>query len=501
MRKLVPDDAIIYLELNDVARSIESLTASPAFHKLAESQPDFAALENIQLAVAVTGFETSEKKITEENSILNFKPQFVAVAETHAWSWQTLSFAENQLNDFVMKNYGDAGKLERRDEANDKLFTWTAGDGSKTFAYVQGSLIYFGNDWSAIEKCLAVKKGEAKSLAKNDALTRAYSENNLAFGYISSAGIAQIAYVAGVSLAVGTTEESDGRSLIARIVPHILQNTTKEIVWTANKTERGIEDNFSVSLTMETSSIVKETLATSFVSQTNSAEYLPTDFFSATRYNLKNPLIAWRSLLFLMAKNTDALSGKFLIPFSDALLEPYGVSDAETFLSSIDSEILTARFNEDGDRSVSIVSVKDLERLKSSVSKEINFNAPPEKQENAEMWFSDNKQLTALFTENKLLLGDGESVLKCLQAKRSGQNFAKTPKFQQFAESQSVAVTFGKDTGSATKIVEVLGKKKGENKTLATFYSTETRFTEKGFERKTVSDFGLIGTILQQIPE
>ncbi|MDQ3064391.1 MAG: hypothetical protein M3R14_16240, partial [Acidobacteriota bacterium] len=159
------------------------------------------------------------------------------------------------------------------------------------------------------------------------------------------------------------------------------------------------------------------------------------------------------------------------------------------------------RLDETGDRSVSIVSVKDLDRLKSSFSKEINFNAPSEKRENAEMWFSENKQLTALFIENKLLIGDGESVLKCLQAKRSGQNFTKTPKFQRFAESQTVALTFGIDTDSATKIVEVLGKKKRENKKLATFYSTETRFTEKGLERKTVSDFGLIGTILQQIPE
>ncbi len=501
MGKLAPNDAIVYLETNNLAETLESLTESRAFQELATDKPNFSALENMQLAIAVTGFETSEKKITEENSILNFKPQFVAVAETHAWSWQTLLFAENQLNDFVMKNYGDAGKLERSDEADGKLFTWTASDGRKTFAYIQNSLIYFGNDWSAIEKCLAVKKGEAESLAKNDVLTRGYSENNLAFGYISSAGIAQIANFAGVSLAVETTEESDGRSFIARIVPQILQNTTEKIVWTANKTERGIEDNFSVSLTAETSSVLKETLATSFVSQTNSAEFLPPDFFSATRYNLKNPLLAWRSLLLLTAKNTDALSGKLLIRFSDALLEPYGISDAETFLSSIDSEILTARFDEDGDRSVSIVSVKDLERLKSSISKEINFNHSSEKRENAEMWFSENKQLTALFIEDKLLLGDGESVLKCLQAKRSGQSFTKTPKFQRFVESQAVAVTFGKDIDSATKIVEVLGKKKGENKKLATFYSTETRFTEKGFERKTVSDFGLIGTILQQIPE
>ena len=493
MRKLLPGEAIIYLETGDVARTLESLTASRAFQELAESVPDYSVFENMQIAVAVTGFET-----TEENAALSFKPRFVAVAETHAWSWQTISFAENQLAGFVVKNYGEDAKLETSEKNGGKFFNWKASDNRQVFAFVQGSLIYFGNDAAAIEKCLAIQKDEAESLVKNESLTRVYSGNNLAFGYVSSEGVKQIANLAGVSVAVETTAEASGRSFIAGILPQILQNTTKEIVWAANKTERGIEDVFSISLTTETVSVVREILATAQPTN-NSIDFLPAEFSSATRYNLENPLTAWRGLLFVTAKNADAVSGNLLIRFSDSLLEPYGISEAETFLSQIDSEIFTAQFDAEGEKSVAIVKIKDAEKLKSSISKEINFQSVPTVQDGAEIWFSQDKRIAAAFLENKLILGDDESVLKCLQAKQAGQSIMRAGIFQLFSDNKTVAATFGTDYDSAKKIVGVLATNKNEHRKLATFYFTETRFTEKGIERKTVSDFGLIGTILKQL--
>ncbi|MCY7375537.1 MAG: hypothetical protein LH472_06150 [Pyrinomonadaceae bacterium] len=494
MRKLAPRETLVYLETNDVGEMLESLTASPAFQTLAKDKQEFSALKNIQIAVAVTGFETSE-----ENSVLNLKPRFVAIAETHAWNWQTVSLVENQIDNFVRKNYGDSAKLETVDKNDGKFFTWTANDNRRVFALAQNSLIYFGNDASAIEKCLAVKKGEAESLAQNESFTRVAAENNLASGYVSTDGVRQIANLAGVSVAVNASEEIDERSFIARIVPQILQNTTREIVWTANRVERGIEDKFSVNLMDETAFVLKKTLNSKTDSLTNFADFLPSDTFAATFYNLKNPLISWRGSLALTAKNTDALSGKILIEFSDKLLEPYGIADAETFLGAVDAPIITAQFDADGEKSVSIAAVKDLGKLKAAISKEIDFESPPEKRSGAEVWFSANRGLAAAFIEIKLILGDGESVLKCLQAKVRGQSLAKNSAFQAFAESRAVAATFGKDADSAEKIAAVLANAKDEHRKLATFYTTETRLTESGFERVTVSDFGLIGTILENL--
>lgn len=491
LRKLVPRETLVYLESNDVAATLEALSANPAFQTLAENRVDYSALKNIQAALAVTGFETSE-----ENAALHLKPRFVAVAETHAWRWQAVSIVENQLDSFVKKNYGATAKLEKIERDGGEFFTWTAADQRRVFAFAQNSLIYFGSDAAAIEKCLAVKKGAAEGLARNDFFNRAEAENNLAFGYVSSDGIKQIAALAGISVAVNSSEEPDERDFIARIVPEILQHTTEEIVWTANRTTRGIEDKYSVNLTPETAFAIKEIFDSNAAAPVNFINFLPPDVFSATRYNLKNPLISWRRSNLLTAKNADVLSGKLLLEFSGKLLEPYGILDAETFLSAVDSPLVTAQFDAENTKSVTIAAVKETDKLKNSISKEINFKKPPEKLSNAEIWFSDDKNLAAAFIENKLVLGDGESVLKCL---RTGQNTVKNPAFQRFAESRSVAATFGTDAEAAGKIVKVPAQVKDDHRKSATFYTTETRLTENGFERVTVSDFGLIGAILGKL--
>jgi hypothetical protein len=485
-------------------KALNSLAESRAFRELATDKPNFSAFENVQAAVVVTGFETSEQQITNDNSVLNFKPHFAVIADTHAWKSTAVSIAENQIGKFAKDNYGDDVKLEKSEKADAKFFVWTSSDGRKLFSAVSDSVIYVGNDESVLDKCLMVKRAAAESLQKNENVSRARenakSENLLAFGYAAPEAVAQIANLAGVSAAIEATEEDSGRSFIAQILPQILRNTTKEIVWTANKSEQEIEDNIFVSLNNETASVFKETLAANVETITNAAEFLPPEIFSATRYNLKNPLIAWRSLLLVTTKNTDALSGKLFVQLSDGLLEPYGITNAEIFLSQIDSEILTAQFDADGEKSVVIATVKDAEKLKRSISNEINFKTPPEKLETAEIRQSEDKQIAVAFVENKLILGDGESVLKCMQAKQGEQNFTKNPLFQKLKESKSAAFTFARDIDSAKKIVEVLGNVQ-ENKNAVTAYTTETRFTDKGIERKTVSDFGLLGTLLEQLED
>jgi hypothetical protein len=104
LRKFAPAETLIYLETNDLGKTLKSLTDGKAFQELAKKQTDFSALENIQVAVAVTGFETSEKQITDEQSILNFKPHFVAVADTHAWEWQARRLVEEKIGAFVREN-------------------------------------------------------------------------------------------------------------------------------------------------------------------------------------------------------------------------------------------------------------------------------------------------------------------------------------------------------------------------------------------------------------
>ncbi len=502
LRSLAPAETLVYLETNDLGKTLESLTESKAFVELAREKTDFSALENVQFAVAVAGFETSEQSTGDEQAILSFKPRFVAIADTHAWNFNAVSIAENQVGRFAREIYGDNVKLEKSENSDAKFFVWTnTDDNRKIFAAVSHSVIYVGNDENLIDKCLEVARGKAENLLKNENLARARErangENQIAFGYASSAGVERIANLAGVLTAVGTTENDDARSFIARILPPILQKSVKEIAWTASKIGQGIEDKIFVSTNADVSAVLSEALQTSAKTPTNAAEFLPPDVFSATRYNLKNPQIAWRGLLLTVAKQTDSMTGKFLAQFSNSLLEPFGVSDADQFLSAIDSEILTARIDSEGEKSVAVVAVKNVEAVKKSIGA-IDFKSEPEKRENALIWKSEGDEFAAAFVENKLILGDEESVLKCLEAKESGRNFTKNQYFQRFAESKAAAVTFTKDAGSTKKIVEILGRVKDENETINFISLTETAFTENGIERRYNSAFGLIGTILEQ---
>ena len=53
----------------------------------------------------------------------------------------------------------------------------------------------------------------------------------------------------------------------------------------------------------------------------------------------------------------------------------------------------------------------------------------------------------------------------------------------------------------AGQIADMLSEKKVEDAKAESTYFTETRFTKTGIDRRTVSDFGLIGSIIAQLAQ
>jgi hypothetical protein len=247
MRSLVPAETLVYLETNDLAAALQPIVDSKPFTEVAKSKPDFSALKGVQLGVAVTGFETSEEKVTDEQSVGRIQPRFVAVADTHAWNYQAVAFAEQKLGGFVEDIYNSEPKLEKTDAKGGKYFVWTAADGRKAYALVIESLIYFGNDESAIDKALAVRRGEADSILRTNKIQPADLQT-LASGYVSTDGVAQIAALIGVKFANESKEDSELQTAIADVLPQLIRTSLTDISWTAAKMEPGIEDRFVVEI-------------------------------------------------------------------------------------------------------------------------------------------------------------------------------------------------------------------------------------------------------------
>ncbi|HMO80356.1 MAG TPA: hypothetical protein PKD24_06160 [Pyrinomonadaceae bacterium] len=494
-RTLIPADALIYLETKDLGAAVAAITENPTFNEAALRTPDLRGINGIELSVGVMGFETSERQLTEESSILNFQPRFAAVAETGYWNFQVISFVEEELGLFISEAYGGEAKLESEDKDDGRYYTWTAQDGRKAFAFVVGSLVIFGNDATAIEKCLAVKRGEAESIAANPKITRG---DRLAFGYVSPEGVAQIANIAGISMAKRSSEATEVQSFIARIVPELLRNSLVDVTWTATKKEEMIEDRLDVGLNTEVAPVLAETLASSGSDPDRAIARAMPAGASLTRYDLRDPQVAWRSILLTAQKLTDELSGELIGTFSSGLFEPYGIDEPELFLSAIGPVIYTATLDEAGDRVIFAATIKDADKVKQALAKEFETARPAEKLGEADTWTTADGSMRAVFSGTTLVVGDAEAAAEFYKRLADSAASADRPFFEIFNSSTATSVTIGTDATSAVQIAEVITEKKDENTAVTTGWLTETRPNRNGIERRSVSPFGLIGTIITQ---
>ena len=94
-----------------------------------------------------------------------------------------------------------------------------------------------------------------------------------------------------------------------------------------------------------------------------------------------------------------------------------------------------------------------------------------------------------------MVLGSKEEIEK-FNKRRSNTN---KEWISRLAASDAPIATLGKDTTTTLSLIDVLARE-GHGETQAvSIYLTETRFTKTGMERKTTSDFGLIGSIIAQL--
>ncbi len=497
IRTVMPSDALVYLETKDLGKAVGSVTRNPLLGEAVKTVADASLLDGMEMAVAVTGFETKEQPLNDESSVMDFQPRFVAVIETRLWNFQVISFVEEHLGLFISEVYGSEATLETSDKHNGKYFVWSGQDGRKAYGLVVGSLIYFGNDESAIEKCLAVGRGEGESIAAGG---MAGNVDAVASGFISELGVGQLANIIGISLAKDASDEGDVQSFVARIVPELLRGAVRDVRWRANVIENGVEDIFNVTLNPDLAKVFSETIAPSGAEKDRTViGALPLSAASFTRYDLRDPKIAWRSIVLAIPTLSEQAAGQLFSAFAGSLFEPYGVADPEAFLGAIGPQIYTAKLDEQGDRVVVFATLRDGAEIKAAVSKDLNMAKPGEKAGAGQTWLTADSGLRIIIDGNKLIMGDPESALEFHRRLGSPvDGFNKNRLFEPFAATNAASVTISDDTALITRIAGVVSSEKPAPHQARSYSMTETRSNNRGLERRVLSDFGLIGSITAQ---
>ncbi len=496
LRTLLPADSLVYLETNDLAAALQPIIDSKAFNDVATSKPDLSALRGVQLAVAVSSFETSEEKLTDEHSVARIQPRFVAVADTHAWNWQAVEFAKSRINQFVNNLYGGDAKLGSYEKFGGTYLTWAASDGRKAYALILDGIIYFTNDETTIEKCLAVKRGEAHSMAKTGKIPLS-DVKTLASGYVSTDGVAQIAELAGLSFATRVSDEEQVQSSVAGILPQLIRGAVTDISWTATGHSQGYEDQFKFGAPSETGAVLSETFAPASQINQELFQFVPNKAHSITLYNLDKPNIAWRALLLTSQSKVDPFAARLIGGFSNAFAAPYGVGDAELFLSGVGSNIVSMRADDQGEKPALIASINNNQTVRRSLSPDLK----PDKAASDVLGFEviRNADTMAVFAGEFIITGDSEAVMACIQTKSAGTNLG--PSNVKLFRPRNSAATLSFENEQAGLIAALLSEKKTDAQTTNTSTITETRFTRTAIERITVSDFGLIGLLITQLDQ
>ena len=212
---------------------------------------------------------------------------------------------------------------------------------------------------------------------------------------------------------------------------------------------------------------------------------------SVTFYNIKNPQTAWRGLLLTASKQIDPFGGKILLQFSSLLFEPYGIKDPELFLKSVGNTIVSATIDDSGGKNLVIGSPIDFEGLKRSVSPDVlALNSIRTK--------VGPDDLGYIFISKRVCIGNAIAAFNCEVPKDVA--YEDSPiEASNFRDTRSVASTLGHDADLSRSITEVLSEKKSDDIKAESTYYTETRFNQNGIDRRTVSNFGLIGSIIAQM--
>lgn len=531
MAAYAPADSLVYLESNDPAEAASAIEQTDAWRSVA---PYLGLAANrssnrwLAYIARNTGIGSAKTVIATRSQVaivmldlnavgsgdtLEYKPLAAIVVETHTSNFRIKPAVEQIVEEFARRLYGQPS-LEHETIDGDELVKWLAPDRQRRIvACVYGTAVIVGNDERAVSACIAVRRGQRPSLLNqpglNEMRARLQANSALAFGYVSSANAARLLSVA-TPLIFGKVQEG---SQIERLVTNLGAKVLGSIGWSADFFSGSIEDRYLISLKSSVIDRLRSGLA-SAMAQHQLWDQLPSNTYSVTAYNLRDPAAAWDSLNAAVSSQADAVSAFFLSNFLRAILSQYGIDRPEIFLPALKTQILTVRLDQHSDRPLVLAAIRDEQALRQFVTAHFGAKPRTETVGDRQLFLSADAESAAVFVGDYLMFGSPGDVRRCLlaQVQRTtiGSSSAALKTFASYAREDvpAASVTYANDNERVRSLIATVRAVRGSQASSSLppdaeealaqvpYAVTATTLGADGVERRTRSPFGQFGTLL-----
>lgn len=478
LSKWAPADSLALLEANDLGQLAEGVQQTSAWRSLAPllgaptslapnrwlircarwtgiGSADALLFARSQVAVVLSGSEG-----TENGATLVIKPLLTFIIETHTSQRRMRGPVERHLEEIAREQFGNP-TFVRRQQGDIELDEWQSQDGTRkiVFAFV-GTTVFVGNDENGVVHSIEAGTGRRPGLNNQPEVghmrQHADSANAAVFGFVTQAGVKSLlqAYALKMEGDGGVSSDSITK---ARLFSDTFGAIVNHLGWTATFTDGAVEDHVSIMFAEGVTDRLRASMTPDRALDLAQLPFVPADSHSVSIYNFRDASTVWNDLAAVISSHADLLVAVAVRPVMRSLLNAYGVVDAEGFTRGIGSRLITVR-TEDAYPAVLIAETFDRPAIEKAIAERFGANPRREKFADADLLIATDNW-TAAFSQNTFLIGPGEQLRRCIQARVNGESISSTSRFREAQRFVDISLpltvlSFTNDSNSAVSFVD-----------------------------------------------
>ena len=446
----VPESALGYLEVNNLPRLLDSLTATTAWQQLAPAyglsdklrylgkvgtlarvtgigNQEALLLARAQFAVVITGIEVRGEEV---------KPRLAVIAETHSSADKLRAVIESRLPQLAERVYGRPIK-EATEYAGVPVTIYKAASGERRLLSAQlGGEWIIANHPDPLRACLDTRQGRTPSMANNFYLRNArpaVDHDSEMFAFVSGMGVVRFLQFGAHLVSGGVISSTPYASALQDLLAEISSRASDGLAYGASFESGEVADRYALLFKPE---IMDRLRATVTVNQgeLRALNLVPPSVKEVTLINIKDPSRALdgveAAISSQMQTGQSFLLHRFILGAREAF---FGLKAGESAAPAIGSEIASLGFTEEVTDRILLVAVRDrtlLTRLTERFLSQRGASLKRETYSGVEITSSsDARRGAAAFVGDFLALGARAQILRLIDARQRGEALANTPQF------------------------------------------------------------------------